>query len=82
MTYKIVLKKRAKKFIDQLPQNERRRVVTAIEKLPDGTDIKKLKGYPVCFRLRVGDYRIIYTVDHGEWIVVVIDAGNRGQIYK
>ena len=82
MTYKIVLKKRAKKFIDQLPQNERRRVVTAIEKLPDGTDIKKLKGYPDYFRLRVGDYRIIYTVDHGEWIVIVIDAENRGQIYK
>ena len=37
MTYKIVLKKRAKKFIDQLPQNERRRVVTAIEKLPEQT---------------------------------------------
>ena len=82
MTYKIVLKKRAKKCIDQLPQNERRRVVTAIEKLPDGTDIQLLNGYSDYFRLRVGDYRIIYTVDHGEWIVVVIDAGNRGQIYK
>ena len=49
MTYKIVLKKRAKKFIDQLPQNERRRVVTAIEKLPDGTDIKKLKDIQTIF---------------------------------
>ena len=67
MTYKIVLKKRAKKFIDQLPQNERRRVVTAIEKLPDGTDIKKLKGYPDYFRLRVGDIEsfIQLTMENG-----------------
>lgn len=33
-------------------------------------------------RLRVGDYRIIYTVEHGELIVYVIDIGNRGEIYK
>ncbi len=33
-------------------------------------------------RLRVGAYRIIYTVNHGELIVCVIDAGNRGEIYN
>ncbi|MCD7791783.1 MAG: type II toxin-antitoxin system RelE/ParE family toxin [Oscillospiraceae bacterium] len=33
-------------------------------------------------RLRVGDYRIIYTVDNGELTVLVIDAGNRGEIYN
>ena len=32
--------------------------------------------------LRVGDYRIIYTVDNGQLIVRVVDAGNRGQIYN
>ena len=33
-------------------------------------------------RLRVGDYRVVYTVDNGELIVLVIDAGNRGEIYN
>ena len=33
-------------------------------------------------RLRVGDYRIIYSVDNGKLIVYVIDAGNRGEIYN
>ena len=47
-----------------------------------GEDIKKLQGYENVLRLRVGTYRIIYTVDHGKLIVTVIDAGNRGQIYK
>ena len=76
--YKIVLKKKAKKFIDKLPLNEKKRIVAAIEKLPEGEDIKKLQG----LRLRVGTYRIIYTVDNGKLIITVIDAGNRGQIYK
>lgn len=80
--YRIILKKRAKKFIDGLPMNERKRVVTAIERLPDGEDIKRLKGHDDLFRLRVGTYRIIYTVDNGELVIYVIDAGNRGQIYN
>ena len=80
--YQIIIKKRAKKFIDKLPMNERKRVVLAIEQLPNGEDIKKLQGYDGLLRLRVGDYRIIYTVDNGKIIVYVIDAGNRGEIYK
>lgn len=80
--YKIIIKKKAKKFIDKLPKNERLRIAKAIEALPNGEDIKKLKGYTDLLRLRVGDYRIIYTVNHGELVVIVIDAGNRGQIYR
>lgn len=80
--YNVVLKKRAKKFIDKLSKNEKARVVTAIEQLPNGDDIKKLKGHSDLLRLRVGDYRIIYTVDNGKCIVLVIDVGNRGEIYK
>lgn len=75
--YQIIIKKKAKKFIDSLPVNERRRVVAAIELLPNGEDIKKLKGHDKLLRLRVGEYRIIYTVDNGELIVYVIDAGEQ-----
>ena len=82
LMYQIIIKKKAKKFIDSLPVNERRRVVAAIELLPNGEDIKKLKGHDKLLRLRVGEYRIIYTVDNGELIVYVIDAGSRGQIYN
>ena len=80
--YQIIIKKAAKKFIDRLPTNEKRRIISAIERLPNGEDIKKLKGHDGLLRLRVGEYRIIYTVDHGELIVYVIDAGNRGQVYN
>ena len=80
--YQIIIKKKAKKFIDKLPMNEKRRVVAAIEQLPNGEDIKKLKGHSELMRLRVGSYRIIYTVDNGELLIIVIDAGNRGEIYN
>lgn len=80
--YNIIIKKKAKKFIDKLPKNERLRIAKAISQLPNGEDIKKLKGYGDLMRLRVGDYRIIYTVEHGELIVYVINIGNRGEIYK
>ena len=80
--YKIIIKKRAKKFIDKLPVNERKRIVYSIERLPNGEDIKKLQGYDDLLRLRVGEYRIIYSIDNGQLIIYIVDVGNRGDIYK
>lgn len=80
--YKIIIKKKAKKFIDKLPMPTKKRIIEAINLLPYGSDIKQMKGHDDLFRLCVGDYRIIYTVDNGELIVYVIGAGNRGQIYN
>ena len=80
--YTVIVDEPAKKFIDKLPKPERARIVAAIEKLPDRGDIKELKGCKGRFRLRVGSYRIIYTVDNGRLIIEIIDAGNRGQIYN
>jgi mRNA interferase RelE/StbE len=80
--YRIVIKKRAKKFIDKLPKNEQMRILAAIEELPNGRNIKLMQGHENLFRLRVGEYRILYTVDNGELIVCVVDVGNRGDIYK
>lgn len=80
--YKILLKKPAKKFIDKLPKNEKERIVKAIERLPEGENIKPLKGHSNILRLRVGSYRILYTVNNQELIIIIIDIGNRGQIYN
>ena len=80
--YQIVIKKKAKKFIDKLPLNERKRIVSAIEQLPNGEDIKKLKGHDNMLRLRVGSYRVIYSINNGKYIIYVIDFGNRGEIYN
>ena len=84
MKYTVTILKLAEKFIVKLPKPEKERVLKAIYQLPEGNDIKELKGKKNkgLYRLRVGDYRIIYSVDNGKLIVYVVDAGNRGDIYK
>lgn len=82
MIYKIVLEKPAQKFLKRLSNPDKSRITKAISKLPKGDDIKPLKGHKGYYRLRVGDYRVIYTIDNGKYIICVVDAGNRGDIYK
>lgn len=84
MKYRIEIEKPAEKFIMKLPKPERERIIRAISGLPQNGDIKQLKGRKSrgLYRLRVGDYRIIYRLDNGRLIVFVINAGNRGQIYN
>lgn len=77
---RFVIEKRAEKFIRKQPKQVQERLLRAIYQLPQG-DCKPLKGHEGVFRLRVGDYRILYTVDNGQMIIFVIDAGNRGDIY-
>ena len=45
-------------------------------------DVKKLKGYENYYRLRVGDIRIIFEKEDDKLKIIVIDIGNRGQIYN
>ncbi len=80
--YKIIIKKAAEKFIEKQPPKQQRRIIEAIMKLPHEGDIQTYKAHEGYFRLRVGSYRIIYTVDHNILIVTVTDADNRGQVYK
>lgn len=82
MKYKIIIEKRAEKFIKKQPYNQQKRILKSINILPDSGDIKKLKGQHNYFRLRVGDYRIIYTLKNDILTVIVTNADNRGQIYK
>ena len=82
MSYTILYEKPALKFIKKQPREQQIRILEAIHTLPDVGDIKHLKGHSNLLRLGAGSYRIIYTVDNGQLIVRIIDAGNRGQIYN
>lgn len=85
MTYRITIEKRAIKFIQAQPKNQRVRIFKAINKLPLQGKIKAMENMDGFYRLRVGDYRILYTLipEKDEiTLVLVTDAGNRGQIYN
>ncbi|NSI19015.1 type II toxin-antitoxin system RelE/ParE family toxin [[Ruminococcus] gnavus] len=82
MRYQIVLEKPAQKFLKRLNRTDKERILRAIYKLSEGENIKRLKGHQDLLRLRVGDYRVIYTVNNGKLVVCVVDIGNRGDVYK
>lgn len=79
--YKVVVTKQVEKFIRKLDKPTQVRIVKAVNELPDG-DVKKLKGYEGFFRLRVGDIRVIFDKQDEEYKIILIDIGNRGQIYN
>jgi len=70
--------KAAVKFIKKQNKSSQSRIIEAIEKIPAG-DIVKLQGI-IGYRLRVGNYRIIF--DFSGNIIDIIDIDNRGQAYK
>lgn len=57
------------------------RKLTELETDPHGFDTAALVGSPELRRLRVGEYRVIYTLDHGELVVWVVHVGHRRDIY-
>ena len=71
--------KSAEKAIKKLDKDTRGRIIAGIKNLPFG-DIKKLKGYEMSYRLRIGDYRVLYTFDG--YTIIVTDVLPRGEAYK
>lgn len=80
-TYKIKFEKAALKFIEKQDKTQRLRLYKAINKLPDGDDIKKLTGTEL-YRLRIGNYRVLYTIDDEIRLINIENIGNRGQVYR
>jgi mRNA interferase RelE/StbE len=84
MAYRIEWRPRARKAFLALDKPVRSRIGVAVDALavvprPDGA--KMITGAHGVLRIRVGDYRILYTIDEGELVVLVVDAGHRSQIY-
>ncbi len=82
--YAVRIKRSAEKEMDRLPDRTFERVAQAILKLerdPRPPGSKKLRGAPD-HRLRVGQYRILYSVDDRERVVVVSAVGHRRDVYR
>jgi len=82
--YTVVLSKKAQKQLDKLSDNIAEPIFDALaslEKDPRPQGYKKLKGREG-YRIRVGNYRIIYDIIDKELIVDVITLGHRKDIYE
>ena len=83
-TYKIELRPKVKKQLKDLEAASRMRIYGAIELLrthPIPPNAKRLKGRSD-YRLRVGEYRVIYRFNAGKLIVLVIAIAHRREIYR
>lgn len=78
----VILSRRAANYLDRLDKVMRERMTTALaqlEKEPPEGDITPIVGQPNYWRLRVGSYRAIYTIENN--IIVVTHIAPRGQAY-
>ena len=77
---KVEYAKVAVKVINSLDRPTKQRIRAAIEKLPEG-DVRPLKGSSGSYRLRVGDWRILFSYPVQDTILIE-KIGPRGEIYK
>lgn len=85
MPYRITFTPRAERDLEALPKVEQERIARRIDALsaePRPAGAKKLKGEGGFFRLRVADYRIIYTIHDRVVTVAIIRIGHRRDIYR
>lgn len=85
MSYEVQLAPAAVRQLRKLPPDARRRIQAAVELLaetPRPPGAKKLSGTSGDWRVRTGDYRIIYEIRDAQLIVLVVSMGHRRDIYK
>jgi mRNA interferase RelE/StbE len=84
MRYHVILSKSVQKELDRLPDDTATRVLARLSQLesnPRPADVKKLKGREA-WRIRVGDYRVIYEIHDRQLEVVVITVAHRREAYR
>jgi mRNA interferase RelE/StbE len=84
--YRLLIKSSAAKEIEVIrTKGDRQRIVRRIQSLatkPRPPGCEKLAGHSALFRVRQGEYRVIYTVDDVHHIIEVIKVGHRREVYR
>jgi mRNA interferase RelE/StbE len=88
MIWQLIILPGAEREFKQIPDADARRIKDELYALADEpyllSHVKKLKGHqssPV-YSLRVGQYRIILTIEGNKMVITVIEVGNRNKIYR
>ncbi len=82
--YKVELRQRVRQSLDKLPEKDHRVVITALESLeqePRPRGVEKIRGTEL-WRIRKGDYRVIYYINDQEQTIAVVRIGHRRDVYR
>jgi len=83
--YDIEISETAEKQLKKFQRGDQRRVARAIVALadePHPRGSRKLSGYNDVFRIRVGRYRVIYSVSGNRLIIIILKIGHRKDVYR
>jgi len=83
--FKVIIEEKAKKDIRSLPPKDIASIISRLSELaknPRPRQSKKLIGSDEDYRLRVGNYRILYTIDDKEKVVVIYRIRHRKEVYR
>lgn len=84
-TYKVEVSATAERQIRRLPRADQIRVlrlITTLRSDPRPPGCRKLSGYEDVFRVRVGRYRVLYSVEDRRLVVIVLKVGDRKDVYR
>ncbi len=85
MQYQVDLAKRAKKFLASQSKDIQKQLgekIDGLENDPRPIGHKRLQGFKELYRVRCGDYRIVYTIHDNQLLVLVIEIGHRRDVYR
>ena len=85
MAYTVQFTPRARRDLTRLESPIQRRIAAAIDQLalnPRPSGVKKLADSENHWRIRVGDYRIIYQIFDEVLVIVIVTIGHRGDVYR
>ena len=85
MPYSVQLAPVAKRQLRKLDRSIQERVVRRLEKLekdPRPPGVEKLEGDESTYRIRMGEYRIVYEIQEKVLVVLVLKVGHRREIYR
>lgn len=85
MPYALQFKPLALRQLEKLPRDVQKRLASRIEMLrnqPFPAGCKKMEAVPDAWRVRVGDYRIVYQVQQKVLLVLVLTVGHRKDVYR
>ena len=83
--YKIIIVGAVHKQLKRINREDKKRILDKIQSLannPRPHGFKELKGSENLFRVRTGDYRIIYEIQDKMLLITILKVGNRREIYR